>query len=94
MKYALVGAGCYMYYFQWNSKIWCVDATRPTGRLGRLINHSRKSPNCKTKLIELNGKPHLVFIALRDINENEEIVYDYGETNKEAIKEHPWLTST
>lgn len=94
MKYALVGAGCYMYYFNWNNKIWCVDATQPNGRFGRLINHSRKSPNCKTKLIESNGRPHLVFIALRDINKNEEIVYDYGETDKTALKEHPWLSST
>ena len=74
VKYALVGAGCYMYYFNWNNKIWCVDATQPNGRFGRLINHSRKSPNCKTKLIEFNGRPHLVFIALRDINKNEEIL--------------------
>ncbi|CAG2114098.1 unnamed protein product [Medioppia subpectinata] len=94
VSYALVGAGCYMYYFSWKSKTWCIDATKPSGRFGRLINHSRKTPNCKTKLVESNGRPHLVFIALRDINQSEEILYDYGETDKNAIREHPWLAST
>jgi len=94
VSYALVGAGCYMYYFNWRHKTWCIDATKPTARFGRLINHSRKAPNCKTKLIESNGRPHLVFIALKDIHQNDEILYDYGETDKNAIREHPWLAST
>ncbi|UXI17886.1 leucine rich domain-containing protein [Sarcoptes scabiei] len=87
-------AGCYMYYFNWNSNVWCVDATKPTGRYGRLINHSRKSPNCKTKIFVLNDRPHLIFIALKDINENEEILYDYGERDRMAIRSNPWLTTT
>jgi len=74
VSYALVGAGCYMYYFNWRHKTWCIDATKPTGRFGRLINHSRKAPNY--------------------IHENDEILYDYGETDKNAIREHPWLAST
>lgn len=83
-----------MYYFSWSNKSWCVDATKPTGRIGRLINHSRKSPNCKTKLFILNEKPHLIFIALKDINPNEEILYDYGERDKFALEAHPWLKTT
>lgn len=94
LKYEQNQAGCYMYYFNWNSTIWCVDATKPTGRLGRLINHSRKSPNCKTKIFEYQQRPHLIFIALRDIEQDEEILYDYGERDPMAIKSHPWLTTT
>jgi len=93
-EYALSGAGCYMYYFKWNKEVWCVDATKPTGRYGRLINHSRKAPNCKTKVFEYNGNPRLIFIALRDIDINEEILYDYGERDPHAIRSNPWLTST
>nr|XP_027199146.1 histone-lysine N-methyltransferase set-1-like [Dermatophagoides pteronyssinus] len=94
LEYEQNQAGCYMYYFNWNSTIWCVDATKPTDRLGRLINHSRKAPNCKTKIFEYKQRPHLIFIALRDINQDEEILYDYGERDPMAIKSHPWLTAT
>lgn len=83
-----------MYYFNWNSAIWCVDATKPTCRYGRLINHSRKAPNCKTKVFENGGLPHLIFVALRDIQPNEEILYDYGERDPHAIKSNPWLKTT
>jgi histone-lysine N-methyltransferase SETD8 len=93
-QYEADGAGCYMYYFEWNKQKLCLDATIPSGRIGRLINHSRKSPNCRTKLFVLNNKPHLIFLALRDIMPNEELLYDYGETDREAIKTHPWLAST
>ncbi|KAI2811231.1 hypothetical protein RDWZM_003910 [Blomia tropicalis] len=93
-KYEQSGAGCYMYYFNWNSVIHCVDATLPSGRLGRLINHSRKAPNCKTTIFEHNGQPHLIFIALRDIEVGEEILYDYGERDPKAIRSNPWITTT
>lgn len=94
VEYKAEDAGCYMYYFNWSSSVWCVDATEPTGRLGRLINHSRKTPNCKTKLFIHNNRPHLIFVALRDIEPHEELLYDYGERDRDAIKAHPWLTST
>ncbi|XP_032742388.1 N-lysine methyltransferase KMT5A [Rattus rattus] len=58
--------GCYMYYFQYLSKTYCVDATQETNRLGRLINHS-KCGNCQTKLHDIDGVPHLILIASRDI---------------------------
>ncbi|XP_071619415.1 N-lysine methyltransferase KMT5A isoform X3 [Heliangelus exortis] len=58
--------GCYMYYFQYLSKTYCVDATKETNRLGRLINHS-KCGNCQTKLHDIDGVPHLILIASRDI---------------------------
>lgn len=83
-----------MYYFKWKNTIRCVDATKPTGRYGRLINHSRKALNCKTKVVEHNDIPHLIFIALRDIEADEEILYDYGERDRNAIRSNPWLTKT
>ena len=83
-----------MYYFAWSNKQWCIDATADTGRFGRLINHSRKKPNLKTKLFILNNMPHLIFVALDDIEENTELLYDYGETNRCAIEAHPWIKNT
>lgn len=83
-----------MYYFEWKKQKLCVDATLPNGRIGRLINHSRKAPNCKTRLFVHKGQPHLIFVALKDIIKNEELLYDYGERDKNAIEAHPWLAST
>lgn len=82
--------GCYMYYFQYLCKTYCVDATKETGRMGRLINHS-KNGNCQTKLHDINGVPHLILIASRNIDEGEELLYDYGDRSKASIAAHPWL---
>ncbi|XP_067910628.1 N-lysine methyltransferase KMT5A-like [Heterodontus francisci] len=82
--------GCYMYYFQYLSKTYCVDATKETTRLGRLINHS-KNGNCQTKLHNVDGKPHLILVASRDIAKGEELLYDYGDRSKASIAAHPWL---
>ncbi|XP_061656763.1 N-lysine methyltransferase KMT5A-A isoform X2 [Syngnathoides biaculeatus] len=82
--------GCYMYYFQYLCKAYCVDATKETGRLGRLINHS-KSGNLQTKLHDVGGAPHLILVASRDIDEGEELLYDYGDRSKASIAAHPWL---
>ncbi|XP_019394437.1 PREDICTED: N-lysine methyltransferase KMT5A [Crocodylus porosus] len=82
--------GCYMYYFQYLSKTYCVDATKETNRLGRLINHS-KCGNCQTKLHDIDGVPHLILIASRDIKVGEELLYDYGDRSKASIEAHPWL---
>uniref|UniRef100_T1GR53 SET domain-containing protein n=1 Tax=Megaselia scalaris TaxID=36166 RepID=T1GR53_MEGSC len=30
-----------MYYFKFNNHQYCIDATAETGKLGRLVNHSR-----------------------------------------------------
>ncbi|MEQ2305961.1 hypothetical protein AMECASPLE_003278 [Ameca splendens] len=82
--------GCYMYYFQYWSKTYCIDATTETDRLGRLVNHS-KSGNCQTRLHPIDGKPHLILVASKDINAEEELLYDYGDRSKASISAHPWL---
>ncbi|KAF3850786.1 hypothetical protein F7725_012558 [Dissostichus mawsoni] len=83
-KYALdPQKGCYMYYFH-------VDATEETGRLGRLINHS-KNGNCQTRLHAIDGSPHLILVASREIKEEEELLYDYGDRSKASVLAHPWL---
>uniref|UniRef100_A0A2I2YI91 N-lysine methyltransferase KMT5A n=1 Tax=Gorilla gorilla gorilla TaxID=9595 RepID=A0A2I2YI91_GORGO len=81
---------CYMYYFQYLSKTYCVDATRETNCLGRPISHS-KCGNCQTKLHDIDGVPHLTLIASRDMAAGEELLYDYGDRSKASIEAHPWL---
>lgn len=72
--------GSYMFYFvnPYSGSICCKDATDEKSQYGwaRLINHSRKRPNCvamairnpDSKLHSLRAEPKLIFIAKRDIN--------------------------
>ncbi|CAF0799109.1 unnamed protein product [Rotaria sp. Silwood1] len=83
--------GCYMYYFKWGEKVFCVDATEETNRLGRLINHSRKNSNCQPKVFVVRDQPRLILVALRDIDIGEELFYDYGERRKDIVEAFPWL---
>ena len=83
--------GSYMYYFTNDNKSYCVDATEETGRLGRLVNHSKKRANLKPKVHTLNRNPHIIFLASRHIKIGEELLFDYGDKSKYSIKHHPWL---
>lgn len=73
-------------YFQIHS----IDATAETGKLGRLVNHSRNG-NLLTKVITVNNRPHLILIAKDNIPIGTELTYDYGDRSKEALLHHPWL---
>nr|XP_013189633.1 unnamed protein product [Amyelois transitella] len=82
-------AGCYMYYFRHGDQQYCIDATAESGRLGRLVNHSRNG-NLLTKAVWVDG-PRLVLLAAQDIRPGEELTYDYGDRSKESLQHHPWL---
>jgi SET domain-containing protein len=32
----------------------------------------------KTAIVEVDGQPHVCLFAIRDLNENEQVLYDYG----------------
>jgi len=92
-KYSMdTSKGCYMYYFKHKGKQYCIDATGESGRYGRLLNHSRVSPNCMTKVIMLGETPRLILVAKQDIVTGTELLYDYGDRSKESLKAHPWLS--
>ncbi|CAK1541611.1 unnamed protein product [Leptosia nina] len=55
-------AGCYMYYFRLQDQQYCIDATAESGRLGRLVNHSRNG-NLSTKAVWVDG-PRLVSLCV------------------------------
>ena len=74
------------------SQSFCVDASTDTGRFGRLVNHSYKSPNCHIEVVdEFKGSPHLILVASRDIKVGEEITIDYCVTDREVLAANPWL---
>ncbi|KAG8196407.1 hypothetical protein JTE90_009041 [Oedothorax gibbosus] len=83
--------GCYMYYFKCNDKRYCIDATKESDRLGRLINHSKLQGNLRTQPLLVDCKPRLAFFARRTINAGEELLYDYGDRSKDSLESHPWL---
>ncbi|KAK6462829.1 histone methyltransferase [Scheffersomyces coipomensis] len=52
-----------------------IDATKKGG-IARFINHCC-SPSCTAKIIKVEGSKRIVIYALRDIEANEELTYDY-----------------
>lgn len=83
--------GCFLYFFTWGERKFCIDSTEETGKYGRLLNHSMRG-NCITKRVVINGTPRLILIARKDIMENEELTYNYGDTCKESRLAYPWLS--
>ncbi|KAM9439593.1 uncharacterized protein Hap1MRO34_000076 [Clarias gariepinus] len=76
----------FLFDFDWNGRQWCIDASKEDGSLGRLVNDEYKTPNCKMKIIGVEGKPHLCLFSIKDIAPGEEISYNYGDSN------WPWRT--
>ncbi|XP_026011848.1 uncharacterized protein LOC113014492 isoform X5 [Astatotilapia calliptera] len=74
----------FMFDFIWKQKTLCIDGALEDGSFGRLVNDEHRTPNCRMKLIEAEGKPHLCLFALKEIAAGSEITYDYGG------KEWPW----
>jgi SET domain-containing protein len=71
----------------------CVLDATMRGNIARYINHSC-TPNCYSKVVlEPEGKPyvpgsvrgHIVIFAMRDLEPNEEVTYDY-KFGVEAVK--------
>ena len=78
-------------HFKHQGKHFCIDETEDTGRLGRLLNHSRRHPNMITKVMEVDGRPRLYMVAKDDIKEGTEFLFDYGENRKDILEANPWL---
>ena len=73
----------YTIYFKYKEKICAIDAQSETNEtMGRLINHSKKRNNLKPIVFEHNGVPKVILIAKKDIAKNSELLFDYGERNK------------
>ena len=51
----------------------------------------KKSKNIKPILKVKEGKPLIVFVALRKIDKDEENFYDYSDNSTDAQTNFPWL---
>jgi histone-lysine N-methyltransferase SETD8 len=53
-KYAQERKGCFLFFFPYDNKSWCIDATDEKSLYkGRLINHSKSLANLKIKVKKL-----------------------------------------
>ncbi|XP_048854551.1 uncharacterized protein LOC125722437 isoform X1 [Brienomyrus brachyistius] len=71
----------FLYDFQWKGKNWCIDASQEDKSLRRLVNDEHRNPNCRMKVVDVEGSPHLCLFAVRDILSGEEINYNYGDSD-------------
>ena len=91
-KYSMDNSkGSFMFFFKYLNKQLCVDSTEETKRYGRLINHSKKNPNCKIKVVVFKNIPRLIIQAKTDILAGTELLYDYGDRSPKSLKMNPWL---
>jgi [histone H4]-lysine20 N-methyltransferase SETD8 len=81
----------FMFYFTFQKRRWCIDATIESGHLGRLINHSKCASNLLPEIVEINGTPHIALIAKQDIEPGSELLYDYGDRRAAVIQTNPWI---
>jgi len=87
-----VNIGSYIYFFEFQGSKYCIDATKESGRYGRLLNHSKLRANCKTRVVEYpEGVPRLLIEVKKPVKEDEELLYDYGDRSEKSLKIHPWL---
>jgi histone-lysine N-methyltransferase SETD8 len=57
----------------------CFDVTRRYKDVGRLINHSATGYNIKPGApLHIRGKWRVGMVAVKDVNEGQELTYDYG----------------
>ncbi|KAM3612304.1 uncharacterized protein V6R79_006508 [Siganus canaliculatus] len=73
--------GNYLFDFTWNGTHYSIDASKEDRTLGRLVNDDHKKPNCKIKIIVVEGRPHLCLFSVRHICPDEEITYNYGDSS-------------
>lgn len=68
-----------------------IDATEEDGSYGRLINHSDRNMNIAPRLMD--EKKKIYFVALRNIDPGEELLYEYGENRNSVRKSFGWFNS-
>ena len=83
--------GSFLFFFSYKGKVRCVDATKESLYKGRLLNHSRKNATVRPKVLEWRGEPHIVFLAKRELEKGTVLEFDYGEKDRDILKENPWL---
>ncbi|KAG9261354.1 hypothetical protein AMEX_G24877 [Astyanax mexicanus] len=79
----------YMFFYNSGQVARCIDAHEEECpchpgmcTFDRLINHSSKKANLRPRLYSVDGKDVILFIAIRNIKVQEELLFDYGVNRK------------
>jgi hypothetical protein len=71
---------CFRYPLPLSQWLWFTIDAETYGNETRFLNHNAIDPNCIARIIYDNGFLHVVICALRPIQADEELTYDYGLT--------------
>ena len=80
----------YLLQFTHGGQTYCIDGLEEDQSQGRLINHASGHPNIKMVPQVVDGRPHLLFVAIRDIAPWTELLYDYGQRSAGGVRPE-WL---
>ena len=83
-KYEKLGCGSFIFEFKFKEKQWAIDAT--------VEDNSKKLKNVQPVVGKKKGMPMMYFMAIRNIVEDEEILYDYGDNSPVSRLNFPWLS--
>ncbi|ELU07472.1 hypothetical protein CAPTEDRAFT_195572 [Capitella teleta] len=75
---------CFIFFIDCGKKKKCIDAINSTCQ-ARFVNDSSKfstACNSKMELLQVEGRTRLCLFASKDIQAGDEILYDYGDKNK------------
>ncbi|XP_047125038.1 uncharacterized protein LOC124807308 isoform X2 [Hydra vulgaris] len=82
-SYSAKNKGCFIFDVYWNNKNMSIDATQSTC-MAKFINDSPdKYANCQPKTCVVNGIPHLLLYAKKDIAKDSELRYNYGDSSNQ-----------
>lgn len=85
----VIDAGCFMFWFEYDGKTYCLDACKDDGSKGRLVNHSIQFANLRPQVGAFAAK--ILLYATCKIVKGQQIFYDYGEVDSDIVKKFPWL---
>ncbi|KAJ8305181.1 hypothetical protein KUTeg_017269 [Tegillarca granosa] len=62
-----------------------IDGSEEDGSYGRLLNDDHVKPNCRPKILDINGQPQVWFFSVAELTKDTELLYNYG-----SGSEYPW----
>ena len=65
--------------------------TEEDNTFGHLINHSKSFQNVEPYVGHRDGTPFIYFVDICDIQEHQEILYDYGNNASSSQKHLSWV---